>query len=873
MSVKLFPLDSPEDLVARGVSRSLILDKIGVDVGHNGSVYIRALRGIDRLAYQRQHITERIDKVVFQGLVDQYVAGDIDSAGLFLACGVNAQCRLGVCGVFEAAGFGDVYADVKTKAYLIRSERAKRTMIERYGASTVLGVPEFRKKFEDTMVERYGAKHALQVDTFKEKSKSTTRAHFGVDYAHQSAEVRAKSVATMRERYGFDYATQNPDVYAKVLATTKARYGVEHPLQSADCREKQRATNVAKYGASNVFQCAEIKAKAVDTLLRRYGVSVPMRSDEIKARFIATNQVRYGCDYPMQNAGVRAKADETCVLRYGAPFRHFLRVPSIREIFNETCRVRYGVDWPLSSAELREKACHTRDVRYGGRYTLQSAVLFERVQNTIRARYGVDYSGQIASARAKARETCLEKYGVEYATQRSDIRAKASATMMSRYGVPYAMLDESLVARMLATKDKNHTHNVSASEDLVYGRLVQVFGEQDVVRQYRSDFYPYRCDFYIRSRDMYIECNGYFSHWHHWFGSSEFDDITLSVLRDRLSDAYYDKLLRVWCGSDVAKRNTACKNQLNYVVFWGDVSEDADVWFSLGCPDGQDWDCEYSWLPARDLVYDGAWPAALSLSVKTVFSAVIMAQWSEFYRPSIEFWAGRFDDKWGTIQARLYVNRLKHIGKGPSELTNFEIMRGLCISGMVRGYSHFQYGGLLEFLDKYCPTSIYDPCAGWGERLLVCSQRGVSYLGVDINARLFAGYTRLVDQYALDNVSVICGDSSTLDLTHAHHDCVFTCPPYGGREIYTDVGSENFCHDDFIKWWADVVDHSVCADTCVFAYQIDQTNKSAMNEVLLLRGWRLDGQIPVAADKVNHMCRAKGVTVKKNFEEIQVFVR
>ena len=62
MSVKLFPLDSPEDLVARGVSRSLILDKIGVDVGHNGSVYIRALRGIDRLAYQRQHITERIDR-------------------------------------------------------------------------------------------------------------------------------------------------------------------------------------------------------------------------------------------------------------------------------------------------------------------------------------------------------------------------------------------------------------------------------------------------------------------------------------------------------------------------------------------------------------------------------------------------------------------------------------------------------------------------------------------------------------------------------------------------------------------------------------------------------------------------------------------
>lgn len=869
----LFQLDSPEDLVARGVSRELIMEKIGVDVGHNGCNYIRVLRGIDRTEYQRQHIQERTDPVEFQALLDRYALGEVDKADFCRACGVNVQCRLNLKSICEAAGFGDQYLEARKQQYGVRSARTKQSLLSRYGVTSSLHVPGARERYEKTMIKRYGVAHALQSDELKEKAKATTKEHFGVEHCMQSAELRDKAKATMLEKYGCEYATQNPEVYAKVLATTKERYGVEHPMQSADCMAKAQATNLKKYGCKNVFQSDDFKKKAVATMLARYGVTVPARSLDIKARTIETNRVRYGCDYPMQNADVRGRADDTCVSRYGVPFRYMLRSPEMADRVKQTCLDRYGVESPFLSEEIREKSCQTREARYGGRYTLQSEQLVSRIRETVRNKYGVDYTGQIPEAHEKARQTCLERYGVEYGTQNPDVLAKVRATMMARYGVPYSMLNPSLVEKMLATKDAHGTHNGSASEDVVYDKLVGVFGASDVVRQYRSDAYPYFCDFYIPSRNMYIECNGYISHWRHWFGSDESDSDTLADLREKLSPAFYDKLEKVWRGADVAKRETARKNNLNYVVFWGDNSEDADIWFALGCPDGRDWEREYSWLPERELIYDGDWPSELLLTERSILSAVRMAQWVEFYKSAIMLWNQRFDYKWGTIQARLFTNRLKHIGKGPNELTNFEIMRGLHISGMVRGYSHFSLDGLFEFLERYNIKSVYDPCSGWGERMLAFSKSGVDYLGVDINEHLFDGYVSLVEQYGLDNVSFMIGDSSKIDLSHAHHDCVFTCPPYEGLEIYTEIGAENLDHGAFIKWWTKVIEHSVGSDTKIFAYQIDQNHKDAMNQVLLDKGWHLDSQIPVGVNKVNHMSRAKGSVSKKNFEEIQVFVR
>ena len=125
----------------------------------------------------------------------------------------------------------------------------------------------------------------------------------------------------------------------------------------------------------------------------------------------------------------------------------------------------------------------------------------------------------------------------------------------------------------------------------------------------------------------------------------------------------------------------------------------------------------------------------------------------------------------------------------------------------------------------------------------------------------------------MTDVSFVIEDASSFDMRGSSHDSVFTCPPYGSMEHYTDYGAENFDESSFLDWWRRVVNMSVGLKTKIFAYQIDQSHKAMMNSVLEDCGWALLDQISVGKNKLSHMNRRNGAVSKKNFEEIQVFVR
>ena len=173
-------------------------------------------------------------------------------------------------------------------------------------------------------------------------------------------------------------------------------------------------------------------------------------------------------------------------------------------------------------------------------------------------------------------------------------------------------------------------------------------------------------------------------------------------------------------------------------------------------------------------------------------------------------------------------------------------LRGLSIAGLYRGYSVFDNTGMVDLIKRYDVKSIYDPCAGWGERLLTSGLLGVKYQGCDINAKLFDGYDSLINHYDL---------------------------PYESVEHYTTVGAENFSHEDFLKWWKEVVLYSISDTTRIFAYQINTRFKDGMNQILLDLGWTLTEQIPVGKNTVSHLTKRHGKKEKRNWDEIQVFVR
>ena len=106
--------------------------------------------------------------------------------------------------------------------------------------------------------------------------------------------------------------------------------------------------------------------------------------------------------------------------------------------------------------------------------------------------------------------------------------------------------------------------------------------------------YPFQVDIYIPERDLFLEYNGY------WVHGSEWCDLRTKIPKSRVakwqnsSGPQYKKAIETYTNRDVIKRKSAKKNNLNYITLWDE--QDIDKWFELGCPDGHDYDYEYSWI-------------------------------------------------------------------------------------------------------------------------------------------------------------------------------------------------------------------------------------------------------------------------------------
>lgn len=679
-------------------------------------------------------------------------------------------------------------------------------------------------------------------------------------------------------------------------------------FKDADKRQRKSSMQkgmVAKFGTDNVFKLSEFQEKAADTREEKYGGRYTLSKESVleeqaRATFVANMQ---DSDY---RQSVLVKREQTNLERYGNEC--VMCVPEIQQKVKATCLERYGVEHAMQTSEHREMV-RQRMVENCEEYRMKS-------QNTCMERYGVPYYMQTKGARQKQSEniiehlddiqmkmqaTMLDRYGVRYSYQmdkyrnnlmqynrehKDEVIQKVQETNLERYGVPYymqtdearkyqskRMLDKTVQNALCQARLEHHTFRSSSSEDLLYQLLVDVFGESDVQRQYMSDVYVFQCDFYIKSRDMYIELNASWTHNGHWYqdGSNDFD--TVVYWQNKGTD-YYEKAIETWTVRDVSKRQCAEQANLNYVVFWDAKLSDAKLWFALGCPDGQDWKEMYSWLPKRKLVCDFSYPNVLKNTDRSVVAAVKAVNGSVFYEHEMVLWHENAVVKhWGTLQARLYANRYQYLHKLPLELSNAEILRGLTVSGLYRGYSVFNNTGMNELIQKYNVKSMYDPCVGWGERLLTAGLNHIMYFGCDINVKLQHGYQKLIQHYGLQDCCVVCEDASKLDMRKHEHDCVFTCPPYENVEVYTDIGAENLSHDAFLDWWRQVVFLSVSSQTRVFAYQMNTRYVNDMNQVLLELGWTLCERIPVGDEAIHHFNRKHGNKVKKTWDEIQVFVR
>lgn len=184
-----------------------------------------------------------------------------------------------------------------------------------------------------------------------------------------------------------------------------------------------------------------------------------------------------------------------------------------------------------------------------------------------------------------------------------------------------------------------------------------------------------------------------------------------------------------------------------------------------------------------------------------------------------------------TIKEKIISNRCKYLNKSESNLTTAEILRGFKISGLYYGYSHFSPLWFKKFINDFNIKTAYDPCGGWGHRLLgILGTNLEKYYYNDFDLRTVKGVEQIAKFTNIENKIVLTNNKAEKYIPQLNVDAIFTCPPYYNKEKYNNKTFKN--KDDFTTWWNKVVQNCLQTNCKYFGVVIDNENEKVIKESL-----------------------------------------
>lgn len=349
--------------------------------------------------------------------------------------------------------------------------------------------------------------------------------------------------------------------------TCISKYGVSSVLQLEEVKKKSEETSLRKYGCKRPSQSEVVKQHTRENNLKKYGSVTHMSSQEVKDKIKQTCLERYGVDNVFKSDDIKKKVEQTCLERYGTA--NVQQNPDIRKKTEQTCLERYGEVSPLLNEEVKEKTSCTLLQKYGVYNAMQSDEVKLKAKQTCLKRYGYESYNQTEECKQRYMRTCLERYGVLNSFLLDICKERRNEVLQSKYGVEYAFCNKDIQKRALELSLQSSSSK-SKAEDAIYEELCSIYGEENIIRQYKSDVYPFHCDFYIQSKDLYIEYQGSWTH-----GSIPYRESDtacaqqLQLWKEKAKNSeYYKDAIETWTYRDVIKRETACKYKLNYIEIW-----------------------------------------------------------------------------------------------------------------------------------------------------------------------------------------------------------------------------------------------------------------------------------------------------------------
>jgi hypothetical protein len=258
--------------------------------------------------------------------------------------------------------------------------------------------------------------------------------------------------------------------------------------------------------------------------------------------------------------------------------------------------------------------------------------------------------------------------------------------------------------------------------------------------------------------------------------------------------------------------------------------------------------CESEWEKVK--------AAPGSYNARPVHNRIITTFQPHFYSIENELWKDK------KIRAKLIANRKKYLSK--ETFSDRELLRGFKISGIHIGYSHFSPLWIKEFINNFDIKSLYDPCGGWGHRLVGAAATNVRYIYNDKWHKTYKGAVRI--QNFLNTEHILYNNDCTNFTPGENYDAIFTCPPYFNKEIYEDSYPTLNDYKEFI---GSMLEHAIKDNVNLIGIVINHTYGNIINEQMPDNFIEIERHSLGSTSMVNHFNHKN--SAKK--EELIVFKR
>ena len=469
------------------------------------------------------------------------------------------------------------------------------------------------------------------------------------------------------------------------------------------------------------------------------------------------NLKHYGVKNSYQREDVKKKIKKTCLEKYGVENPSQSKL--IQKKCQQTCLKKYGVEYSFQSENNKQKAKETMRRKYGVDHIMQNPEVVEKIRLKIKLAR--------KKASKKAQETCLRKYGVRHQMQNIDIQN----SIKKKYFYKEQRFDSSWELAFWIYNVENGFNIKRCTRSFEY--------------YYNDKKHIYFPDFEIDEKLYEIK------------GLQFFEDKNPSKKminpfnrnKDGLFNAKYE----------CAKNNgvifiTDCKLYIKYVE--NKYTKDFLSLFSnkLKFP--------YPNQNLEDTSYDGI----IRHFHKSIYEASRKGQ-----KSPLEAWKDK------DLILKSALNRLKYVKKCTPE----DILRGFSVAKIAQRVSLFSSSLANILIKTYLNdiNTIVDPFSGFSGRLIGAELNNKTYIGYDINEKHVQESNEIIKYLNFKKSQVSIENILKKDYIE-EYDCLFTCPPYGGKEHW------NINNDEIEKTCDEWIDLCLEKYKCKkYLFVVDKTEK------------------------------------------------